>query len=335
MPVPGGGQPVPVLGLRQGRQRGPEGSHHFRRDSSSSRVLLPAPGKGDGKTKLSKPVIKHHQAGAAPLSSPRIVHTPPTPEPSPAQPRRAPPRTAPGGGRLTASHSGFPRRLQALPPRSPIVAGHPSAALPGAEGLLAAQAQEAAAEQQAAQRRGQGDDSSHRALGSSAHRSYGRPIVFKGGGEEGEAAMAATGSLCSAPRPFRRPQPCAAAISPHSTATGARSAGGRAEGPGRARPGSPPNSPLRRAARRSPGRSPQGGGGGHRAGGGSAAAAVSPLAAGAAVPARRGELPRREGRTRAASLAAARAGFSVAKVAARLPRGARELNTVGTSTRRR
>lgn len=52
------------------------------------------------------------------------------------------------------------------------------------------------------------------------------------------------------------------------------------------------------------------------------------------MPARRAELPRREGRTRAALLAGARAGFSIAKAAARLPRGARGFNAVGASTGR-
>lgn len=198
--------------MRKGRQGRPEGSHHFRRDSRCSCLLLPAPGKRDGKTKLSGPVTEHHPAGAAPLSCPRPAHSRQhRAEPRPRRGHRAGLRRAPrGSSRCCLPPQPAPDRGRGRP-----------AALPGTEGLLAAQAQEAASQQQAAQRRGQGDDSPHGALGSGARRSYGRPIVFKGGCGEGEAAMAATGSLRSAPRP----QPCAAAISPHLPARRGRRSG--------------------------------------------------------------------------------------------------------------
>lgn len=107
-----------------------------------------------------------------------------------------------GRSGLALCRSSFPGRPQAPPPLSE--APRP---LPGSEGPLAAQSQEAAAEQRAAQRRGEGDDSPHGALDSGSRRSYGRPIVFKGGGGEGEAAMAAAGALRPAPPLARSPAP--------------------------------------------------------------------------------------------------------------------------------
>lgn len=192
-----------------------------------------------------------------------------------AEPSRAqtapggPPRPSPGGGGLATSRSCFPSRLQALPPRSPTAAGEappppPPSALPGAEGLLAAQAQEAAAEQQAAQRRGQGDDSPHGALGNGARRSYCRPIVFKGGCGRGRRPWQPQG--LSAPPLARNPAPPPPSAPlpprplPGALPAGAAGAGGRrgrSEGTG-----FPPNFPLRRAARRSPGRFPGEGGSG-------------------------------------------------------------------------
>lgn len=208
--------------LKEGQTRAPA---HLPEQTAPQQLQPPSP-----TCSLSEEGTLRETWGLAPLSEWQSLPLPPPPSPWQArrdnkscQNRREPP---PGDGRSPTGAAPPAAEPRAEPtardgagssrpaPPSPAAPGLPrpgARPLPGPEGPLASQPQEAAAEQRAAQRRGQGDDSPHDALGSNSHRSYGRPIVFKGGGGEGRRPWQPRG--LSAPPLARSPAPPLSALS--------------------------------------------------------------------------------------------------------------------------